>query len=191
MIEELTRLFSKLPSAGRRSARRFVLHLLQNKEDLMIPLAEKLLETANNIKFCSTCGNFDTVNPCKICSNSRRNNDIICVVENVGDLWAIERSSVYKGVYHVLGGNLSVLEGKTPEDINIPKLIERAKTAQEIILATNATVEGQTTAHYIMEQLAHCDVKITRLAQGIPIGAELDYIDDGTLGTAFNSRRDV
>lgn len=191
MIEELTRLFAKLPSAGRRSARRFVLHLLQNKDDLMIPLAEKLLETAKNIQTCPICGNFDTVNPCEICANSKRNKSIICVVENIGDLWAIERSSVYKGVYHVLGGNLSVLEGKTPEDIKIPQLIERARDAEEVILATNATVEGQTTAHYITEQLADCDVKITRLAQGIPIGAELDYIDDGTLGTAFTTRRNV
>jgi len=187
MIEELVRLFSKFPSVGRRSARRFVLHLLQNKEELMLPLAESLIKTANSISNCKICGNLDSKNPCSICINPKRNKLSICVVEDIADLWAIERSGIYNGLYHTLGGTLSVLEGRGPEDINIPELIERAKEVDEIIIATNATVEGQTTAHYIIEELG-CNVKITRLAQGMPIGAELDYMDEGTLSTAFKFR---
>lgn len=189
MIDNLVRLFAKLPTVGSRSARRFVLHLLQNKEELMLPLAQSLIDTANSISNCKICGNLDSKNPCSICSNPKRNQSSICVVEDIADLWAIERSGVYNGTYHILGGTLSVLEGMGPEEINIPELIERAKEADEIIIATNATVEGQTTAHYIMEELQDFSVKITRLAQGMPIGAELDYMDEGTLSTAFKFRK--
>lgn len=159
----------------------------------MRPLAEALAETADAVGVCSTCGNMDTTDPCAICADGRRDVTVICVVEQVGDLWALERASAFRGRYHVLGGVLSALDGITPEDLNIESLIPRASEAGvgEIILATNATVDGQTTAHYLTERLEDCGVQITRLARGVPVGGELDYLDDGTLITALASRKQL
>jgi recombination protein RecR len=190
-IEKLIYLLSKLPGLGKRSARRGVLHLIQNKEALMLPLAEAISSAAESIKVCEQCGNVDSSNPCHICTDSKRQDDNICVVEDVSDLWAIERSNMFRGVYHVLGGTLSAIDGRGPADLNIEKLIVKASNddVTEIILATNATVEGQTTAHYITERLKHLNLNITQIAHGIPIGGELEYLDDGTLATALSARR--
>ena len=192
-VERLIKLLAKLPGLGPRSARRAALHMIQRKETVMLPLAEALAETAEAVGVCATCGNIDTVNPCEICADPRRDPSTICVVEQVGDLWALERASAFRGRYHVLGGVLSALDGVGPEDLNIESLIPRAAAPEvsEIILATNATVDGQTTAHYLSERLEGCDVEITRLARGVPVGGELDYLDDGTLVTAFASRKGV
>lgn len=192
-VERLIRQLAKLPGLGPRSARRAALHMIQHKETVMLPLAEALAETAEAVGVCGTCGNIDTTDPCAICTDMRRDPASICVVEQVGDLWALERASAFRGRYHVLGGVLSALDGVTPEDLNIESLIPRAATeaVTEIILATNATVDGQTTAHYLTERLEDCGVSITRLARGVPVGGELDYLDDGTLITAFASRKGV
>ncbi|WP_416898381.1 MAG: recombination mediator RecR [Minwuia sp.] len=192
-VERLIRLLAKLPGLGPRSARRVALHLIQQKETVMRPLAEALADAAEAVGVCSRCGNIDTADPCEICADPRRDPASICVVEQVGDLWALERASAFRGRYHVLGGVLSALDGVTPEDLNIETLIPRAAEADvtEIILATNATVDGQTTAHYLTERLEGCGVTITRLARGVPVGGELDYLDDGTLITAFASRKGV
>tara|TARA_B110000263_G_scaffold65720_1_gene56759 strand:- start:21595 stop:22074 length:480 start_codon:yes stop_codon:yes gene_type:complete len=157
----------------------------------MAPLADSLSSTASTITTCRTCGNVDTSDPCGICNNPERDLSIICVVEEIADLWAIERTGVYKGLYHVLGGTLSALDGMGPEDLNIGKLVIRAgnQEVSEIVLATNATVSGQTTAHYIQEKLLSINIKVSRLAHGVPVGGELDYLDDGTLTAAMNSRR--
>lgn len=189
-MENLIQLFAKLPGLGPRSARRIVLHLLRQKEKLMLPLAASLQETAENIRICSECGNLDLTNPCAICSDNSRDEKIICIVEHVADLWAMERSHCFKGRYHVLGGTLSALDGVRPEDLRIAELIKRSQKpeTQEVILALNATVDGQTTAHYIMQNLRREGLKITRLAQGVPMGGELDYLDDGTLATALQAR---
>lgn len=189
-LDPLISLFAKLPGLGPRSARRVVLHLIRHKEKLLNPLVTHLAQTSETIRTCSVCGNFDVTNPCNICSDTRRDNSQICVVEEIADLWAIERSNTFKGSYHVLGGVLSALDGKGPDQLNIDSLIVRAANASvtEVILANNATVEGQTTAHYIADRLANCNVSISRLAHGIPIGGELDYLDDGTLGAAFRAR---
>lgn len=189
-IDDLIRLFAKLPGLGPRSARRTVLHLIRQKDTLMLPLAEALSRGASNIRSCSQCGNLDTKNPCGICSDARRDPSTICVVEDLADLWAIERCNLYRGLYHVLGGTLSAIDDRGPSQLNIEPLIARVQNGQtkEIILATNATIEGQTTAHYITTRLADFQVSISRLAQGIPMGGELDYLDDGTLGTALRSR---
>lgn len=189
-IEDLIRLFSKLPGLGPRSARRAVLHLLRNKDKALVPLSQALGRAMENIRTCSTCGNLDTITPCAICSDGRRDVSTVCVVEDVADLWAIERCNLYRGQYHVLGGTLSALDDRGPAQLNIEPLIARAATDQvkEIILATNATLEGQTTAHYLTTRLANCNVNISRLAQGIPMGGELDYLDDGTLGAALKAR---
>jgi len=189
-IEDLIRVFSKLPGLGPRSARRVVLHLMRQKERVMIPLAGSLARAAESIKTCTTCGNLDSVDPCHICADHRRDPAVLCVVEEVADLWAIERCNLYKGQYHVLGGTLSAMEDRGPSQLNIEPLIKRAfaGTVKEIILATNATLEGQTTSHYIMGKLDGANVSISRLAQGIPIGGELDYLDDGTLGAALRAR---
>lgn len=159
----------------------------------MDPLIAALIQTRESIRSCSTCGNFDTTDPCPICSDARRDASQICVVEEIADLWAIERGRTFKGRYHVLGGTLSALDGRTPESLNIDSLIERAKhdDVREVILATNATVEGQTTAFYLSDRLMGCNVHISRLAHGIPMGGELDYLDDGTLGAAFKARLPV
>ena len=189
-LENLVRKLSRLPGLGPRSARRTVLFLLKNRDRLMLPLAEELHEVAGKVRACVDCGNLDVANQCSICSDSRRNRSHICVVEDVGDLWAMERAAVYHGLYHVLGGTLSALDGRGPEDLHIDRLVQRANSAgmQEIILALSATVDGQTTAHYIGEKLADMPVDITRLAHGMPIGGELDYLDDGTLAQALKAR---
>lgn len=190
MLENLISLFAKLPGLGPRSARRLVLHLLRHKEKLMTPLIDSLIRVRESIRTCSICGNLDTNDPCPICSDPRRDASQICVVEEIADLWAIERGRTFKGRYHVLGGTLSALDGRTPESLNIDSLVARAKdeSVHEVILATNATVEGQTTAFYLSDRLAGCNVHISRLAHGIPMGGELDYLDDGTLGAAFKAR---
>lgn len=190
VIDQLAHLLSKLPGLGKRSAKRAVLHLIKHKESLMMPLSSAITEAMATIKECSRCGNIDSQTPCHVCSNAKRDASVLCVVEEVADLWAFERSGMFRGLYHVLGGTLSALDGRGPDDLNIPILIERVTQGNisEVILATNATVEGQTTAHYIMERLAHADVTITQLAQGIPMGGELDYLDDGTLGAALQQR---
>ena len=190
-IESLIQLISKLPGLGPRSARRAALHLLKNKHTLMIPLANTLQTTADAIVTCQTCGNLDTRSPCNICTTEKRDQKTLCVIEEVADLWAIERGGMYKGLYHVLGGVLSAIDGVTAKDLNLATLRQRAESCEEIIIATNATALGQTTAHYIMEMLEGLPLKITRLAQGIPIGGELDYLDDGTLGTALKLRQSM
>ncbi|MBM3618342.1 MAG: recombination protein RecR [Alphaproteobacteria bacterium] len=189
-IDLLIKQFAKLPGIGPRSARRLVLQLIRQPDRLMHPLMDALARTAKSVKTCGTCGNVDTVEPCHICADLRRDDTLLCVVEDLADLWAIERSNMYRGRYHVLGGTLSALEGRGPEQLNIPKLVQRAKdgVVKEVILATNITLEGQTTAHYVTTQLEGTPLKISRLAQGIPIGGELDYLDDGTLGAAMRAR---
>jgi recombination protein RecR len=189
-IDELIRLFSKLPGLGPRSARRAVLYLIRQKETLMAPLASVMDRAMTSIRTCTTCGNLDTDDPCAICSDARRDRSVICVVEELADLWAIERCNLYRGQYHVLGGTLSAIDDRGPAQLNIESLIRRAAgdEVKEIILATNTTLEGQTTAHYLTTRLESCNVSISRLAQGIPMGGELDYLDDGTLGAALKAR---
>jgi recombination protein RecR len=189
-IERLIQLLAKLPGLGPRSARRAALHLVKRRESLLEPLAASLHEAAQKIRPCSICGNIDTVDPCGICTDPRRDKAALCVVEDVSDLWALERTQSFKGCYHVLGGTLSALDGVGPEDLHIAGLLDRARgEVKEVILALNATVEGQTTAHYIMDRLAGSGVEVTRLAHGVPVGGELDYLDDGTLTAALRARR--
>lgn len=190
-IDQLIQLLSKLPGLGPRSARRAVLHLIRKRESLMTPLSRALKDVADNTLICHVCGNLDTRNPCAVCEDHRRDRSIICVVEDVADLWALDRSGHYKGLYHILGGTLSALDGRTPEDLNIASLVERAKAdgVKEVILATNATVDGQTTAHYIIERLKGVDVTVSAIAHGVPVGGELDYLDDGTLSQALKARK--
>ena len=192
-IERLIQLLARLPGLGPRSARRAVLHLIKQRESLMHPLAQVLSDTADAILVCGTCGNLDTVEPCGICMDEARDRTLVCVVEDVADLWALERTRSFKGRYHVLGGRLSALDGVGPEDLNIAGLVARAEAGglREVILAMNLTVDGQTTAHYISDRLAETGVEVTRLAHGVPVGGELDYLDDGTLETALRSRRSV
>jgi recombination protein RecR len=168
-----------------------VLHLLKRREALMLPLAEALQATATEIRTCSVCGNLDTVDPCALCTDERRDAKLLCVVEDISDLWALERAQAFRGRYHVLGGTLSALDGVGPEDLGVDRLIERVRAGgiAEVILATNATVEGQTTAHYIADRLAGTGAAVTRLAHGVPLGGELDYLDDGTLTAALKARR--
>lgn len=189
-IETLIQQFSKLPGLGPRSARRVVLQLLRERERRMAPLAAAIVQAMEQVKRCTACGNLDATDPCAICADARREASSICVVEEVGDLWAIERCNLYRGQYHVLGGTLSAIDDRGPSQLNIEPLIARAQSeaVKEIILATNATIEGQTTAHYLTGRLEHCNVSISRLAQGIPMGGELDYLDDGTLGAALKAR---
>lgn len=191
-IDDLIALLAKLPGLGPRSARRAALQLIKKKETLLLPLAEAMAGAADHVTTCSTCGNVDTVDPCAVCTSNKRDRSIICVVEEVGDLWALERSGVMGGLYHVLGGTLSALDGVGPDDLHIPGLVERAEDneVREIILAMNATVDGQTTAHYITDRLESAGVKVTRLAHGVPVGGELDYLDDGTLAAALKARRE-
>jgi recombination protein RecR len=189
-IERLIQLLAKLPGLGPRSARRAALVLLKKREALLDPLSLAMREAAAAIKTCETCGNLDTTSPCALCRDPRRDTHILCVVEDVADLWALERASVFRGKYHVLGGALSALDGVTPEKLNMSALITRVKDGvEEVILAMNATVEGQTTAHYLMDTLASTTAKVTRLAHGVPVGGELDYLDEGTLHAAFKARR--
>ena len=190
-IERLIQLLAKLPGLGPRSARRAALFLVKRRDGLLRPLAEALTAAADNVHPCSRCGNLDGRDPCAICQDARRDASLICIVEDVADIWALERAGVFAGRYHALGGVLSALDGVGPEDLNIAGLLARARAPEvsEVILAMNATVDGQTTAHYISDLLAECEVTITRLAHGVPVGGELDYLDDGTLGAALNSRR--
>ena len=189
-IERLIQLLSRLPGLGPRSARKAALTLLKRRADLLEPLASALGEAAQRITACPECGNLDTVTPCTICQDERRDRSLIVVVEEMGDLWALERAGVVNGLYHVLGGHLSPLDGIGPDRLNIPRLIERAHApVKEVLLALNATVEGQSTAHYLREQLVASGVKVSALQQGVPVGGELDYLDEGTLAAAIRARR--
>lgn len=193
-IERLVGLLAKLPGFGRRSARRAVLRMLMQPDSTMLPLADALREAAEAVRRCSVCGNLDTQSPCAICRDPRRERGLICVVEGVADLWALERAQVHRGLYHVLGGTLSALGGVGPEDLAIRPLIERVAEGsgvEEVILALPATVDGATTAHYLTDRLRPTGVQVTRLAQGVPIGGALDVLDDGTLAAAVKARRPV
>jgi recombination protein RecR len=190
-IDRLIQLLAKLPGLGPRSARRAALHLIRNREQLLRPLGQAMEQAADNVRTCSNCGNLDTADPCAICVDPKRDGATICVVEEVADLWALERTSAFSGHYHVLGGVLSPLDGIGPEDLNLAGLISRAgaENVKEVILATSATVDGKTTAHYVTDRLADAGVTVSALAHGIPVGGELDYLDDGTLSAALKERR--
>ncbi len=191
-IEQLIQLMARLPGLGPRSARRAVLQLIKKKDSLMVPLAAALDRAVLSVRECEVCGNIDTVSPCHICADPRRNESgLLLVVEDVSDLWALERAGVGAVKYHVLGGVLSPLDGVGPDDLRIDQLVARAAEFSEIVLAVNATVEGQTTAHYITDRLAPSGVKITRLAHGVPVGGELDYLDEGTLSQALKARTSI
>jgi recombination protein RecR len=192
-IEALIALMARLPGLGPRSARRAVLHLLRKRTLVLAPLAEALVRVAETVRDCPLCGNIDTVAPCTICADPARATGTLCVVEDVADLWALERTGAFRGRYHVLGGTLSALDGVGPDELRIPALVDRiaAEGVAEVILALNATVDGQTTAHYVAEALAPSGVAVSTLAQGVPIGGELDYLDDGTIGAALRARRRV
>jgi len=192
-IEALIELMARLPGLGPRSARRAVLVLLRKRAQLMAPLAQAMAEVALAAKDCRVCGNISTHDICPICADPRRATGEICVVEDVADLWALERGAAFRGRYHVLGGTLSALDAVGPEELGIPRLVARVaeEGVTEVILALNATVDGQTTAHYIADALAHTPAQITTLAQGVPVGGELDYLDDGTIGAALRARRRV
>ena len=190
-IDRLIHLLSRMPGLGPRSARRVALHLIKNREQLLRPLGAAMELAADRVASCSQCGNLDTDNPCGICKDKERDASVICVVEGVADLWALERTVTYRGLYHILGGVLSPLDGVGPDDLNIVGLIGRAAkhSVKEVILATSATVDGKTTAHYVTDRLKECDVTVSELAHGIPVGGELDYLDDGTLSAALKDRR--
>jgi recombination protein RecR len=189
-IERMIQLLAKLPGLGPRSARRAALHLIRKKEQLLAPLAAAFAEAAEKVRVCSICGNVDTSDPCLVCTDPRRDASMIIVVEDVADLWALERAGAMNARFHVLGGTLSPLDGIGPDDLNVSQLVDRmaAGGVKEIVLAVNATVEGQTTAHYLTDQLSGFEVRITRLAHGVPVGGELDYLDEGTLAAALKSR---
>ena len=188
-IERLIQLLAKLPGLGPRSARRAALHLIRKREELLGPLAEAMARAHESIRTCSTCGNVDTLDPCSICRDPRRDPEILVIVETVADLWALERAAAMRARYHVLGGTLSPLDGIGPGELNLATLPDRvADGVREVILAVNATVDGQTTAHYVTDMLANLDVRTTRLAHGVPVGGELDYLDEGTLAAAMRSR---
>ena len=190
-IERLIQLLAKLPGLGPRSARRAALHLIKNREKLLAPLASAVADARDKAVVCGDCGNVDTIDPCTLCQEPRRDRSIICVVEEVGDVWALERANAWPGLYHVLGGTLSASEGVRPEDLSIAQLVARAGAGgvKEVVLAVNATVEGQTTAHYITERLKSLGIATSRLAHGVPVGGELDYLDEGTLTAAMRARR--
>ncbi len=190
-IERLIQQLAKLPGLGPRSSRRVALHLLKRRAVALDPLIAALTQAAASVSSCSVCGNLDAADPCALCSDARRDDGLICVVEDVADLWALERGAIYRGRYHVLGGVLSALDGVGPEDLHIAGLVERAREAavKEVILATSATVDGATTAHYITDRLAGCHVVVSHLAHGVPMGGELEYLDDGTLAAALKARR--
>jgi recombination protein RecR len=191
-IERLIQLLAKLPGLGPRSARRAALHLIRKREELLGPLANAMQVAKDRILTCTACGNVDTRDPCTVCADPRRDSTMLVVVETVADLWALERAAALRARYHVLGGTLSPLDGVGPKDINLDSLVSRVSEGEirEIILAVNATVDGQTTAHYITDILSHLNVKITRLAHGVPVGGELDYLDEGTLSAAIRQRTD-
>lgn len=192
-IDKLIKLIARLPSLGTRSARRIVLHLLKNKDAQLSALIDTLHDVADNIHTCTICGNFDTDSPCSVCADLSRDQEVICVVQDVADLWAMERNGVYRGQYHVLGGILSAIDGVTPEDLNMESLFGRLhdNIVKEVILALPATIDGQITSHYLLSRLKGYGVKVTTLAQGIPIGAELDYMDDGTIQLALSARKEL
>ena len=192
-IEALIRQLAKLPGLGPRSARRAVLDLIKKKESLMMPLIQSLQRASESVKICTTCGNFDSQDPCSLCLSAKRDRAVICVVEDVADLWALERSAAFRGLYHVTGGLLSPLDGVGPDDLNIAGLLARvaAEDVIEVILALSATVDGQSTAHYLADRLQGADVVVSGLAHGVPVGGELDYLDDGTLSAALKARRPV
>ena len=189
-LDQLIKRLSRLPGLGPRSARRAALHLLKHKQEMMIPLAQEMAAVAHSVKDCVECGNLDLTDKCHICLDHRRDETRLCVIEDVADLWAMERAGVFSGRYHVLGGTLSALEGRGPSDLGIDRLLSRIQTTEveEVILATSATVDGQTTAHYIAERLAEHQVAITRLAHGLPVGGELNFLDEGTLAQAMRAR---
>jgi recombination protein RecR len=190
-IDRVIQLLARLPGLGPRSARRAALFLIKNREKLLAPLADALAEAYRKVEVCQECGNVDTVSPCTLCADPRRDRTMLCVVEEVGDLWALERSGAMNGLYHVLGGRLSAIDGVRPEDLAIDKLVERAAggAVKEVVLAVNATVEGQATAHYITDRLKEQGIAVSRLAHGVPVGGELDYLDEGTLIAAMRARR--
>ena len=192
-IERVIQLLARLPGLGSRSARKAALSLIKRRNDLLLPLTEALNVAAEKIVTCELCGNIDTISPCTICADERRDQSLIVVVEDVGDLWALERAGVVNARYHVLGGQLSPLDGIGPDQLNIPRLIERARPPEvtEVLLALNATVEGQSTAHYLREQLAPSGLRVSVLQQGVPVGGELDYLDEGTLAAAIKARRSL
>lgn len=192
-IETLAQALSKLPGLGPRSARRAVLYLLKKRETALTPLLRALEQVNERLATCDTCGNVDTVNPCAICTDPRRDSRMLCIVEDVADLWALERSRLFPGKFHVLGGRLSALSGVRPEDLTIDALVSRiaAGGIDEVVLAMNATLDGQTTAHYIAERIENFPIRLTQLAHGLPVGGELDYMDDGTLAQALRARRPV
>lgn len=192
-IEQLIKTISKLPSLGTRSARRIVLHMLKKRENIIPQLIQSLQDVYDNIKVCDICGNYDTQSPCAICCSNNRENNVLCVIQDISDLWALERGGLYKGKYHILGGVLSAIDGITPDDLNIDKLLTRVENDQitEIILALPATVDGQITMHYISSLLKDKNIKVSTLAQGIPVGGELDYLDDGTIKLALDMRKQL
>ena len=192
-IEALTSALARLPGLGPRSARRAVLHLLKKREAALSPLLDALAAVEERLETCRTCGNVDTANPCSVCADPRRDARSLCVVEEVADLWALERSRLFPGRFHVLGGRLSALEGVRPEDLAIDTLLRRIEVGgiDEVVLAMNATLEGQTTAHYLAERIERFPVRVTQLAHGLPVGGELDYLDEGTLAQALRARRPV
>jgi recombination protein RecR len=192
-IEALTQALARLPGLGPRSARRAVLHLLKKRETALDPLLAALSSVSQRLATCSTCGNVDTTDPCAVCADPRRDSRALCVVEEVADLWALDRSRLFPGRFHVLGGRLSALDGVRPEDLSIDALVRRIAVGgiDEVVLAMNATLEGQTTAHYIAERIEAYPVRVTQLAHGLPVGGELDYLDEGTLAQALRARRPV
>ena len=192
-IEQLVQSLRKLPGLGPRSARRIVLQLIRKKETLLEPLLRSLKDVSAKISLCEQCGNLDSINPCNLCNDPKRDGSIICIVEDVADLWALERTSAYKGHYYVLGGTLSALDGIGPSELKLPQFMNRVTIGaiNEIVLALSATVDGQTTAHYIAEMLSELDITVSAIAHGVPIGGELDYLDEGTLSMALNLRRPV
>ncbi len=192
-IDALTQALSRLPGLGPRSARRAVLHLIKRRETALTPLLSALTAVGERLATCGVCGNVDTTDPCSICADGRRDPKSLCVVEEVADLWALERSRLFPGRFHVLGGRLSALEGVRPEDLTIDALVRRIEAGgvDEVVLAMNATLEGQTTAHYLADRLERFPVRVTQLAHGLPVGGELDYLDEGTLAQALRARRPV
>ena len=192
-IEALIQLLARLPGLGPRSARRAALHLLSKRETLLTPLAAALGTAAERVQPCPVCGNFDTVSPCAICADSRRDQTVLCVVADVASLWAMERAQGFRGQYHVLGGLLSALDGIGPQDLGMDRLLDRARShgVREVILATPATVDGQTTAHYIADHLNRLGIAVSGLAHGVPVGGELDYLDDGTINAALKARHNL
>lgn len=191
-LETLIKLMSRIPGLGPRSARRAVLQMMQNPRAIMIPLSESLLQVAEEVVTCDICGNIDTTSPCAVCADDTRDSTTICIVETVSDLWAIERAKVFHGKYHVLGGTLSAIEGRTPDTLRFNELEERVKNedVSEVIIATNATLEGQTTGYYLLDMLKPYGIKATRIAHGMPMGGELDYMDEGTITLALKMRQD-